>query len=130
MLFEHKHRYWFIIGLSLYTFANTMICEVYRYFNITIPWPYALLTIFGVTLLTWEGNRFIDRPLRKRRLISAQLPVKKLILGLLLGMIFSTLAAAVMVILIGVVLHELTWPQLTNPLKLNIIYGGLINLLF
>jgi two-component system LytT family sensor kinase len=130
MFFEHRYRYWFIAALSVYTFVNTLLCEVYLYFHINIPWPFALLTIFGVTFFTWEGNRLADRILGKRRPIGAKLPMKGLIVGLIVGMLVAAVSAAVMVTLIGLIIHEMSWAQLANPFKLNLIYGGLINLLF
>lgn len=58
-MFSHRYRYLFILLLSLYTFMNTALCNVYHYFDIDIEWYYALLTITGITFLTWEGNRLI-----------------------------------------------------------------------
>ncbi|MBK9939852.1 MAG: hypothetical protein IPP02_16035 [Chitinophagaceae bacterium] len=65
-MFNHSNRYLFIILLSAYTFFSTVLCNVYHYFNIEIEWYYALLTIFLITGLTWEGNRMAEPVIRKK----------------------------------------------------------------
>ena len=129
MLFNHRYRYFFIAILSLYAFMNTALCNVYHYFNIEIKWYYALLTITGITFLTWEGNRLIKSYFKKRFLTPAN---KFRFLGLffLAGNIVALLAAFIMVFLVGNVIYGYSWQQNSNPYKLNIIYASLINLFF
>ncbi len=128
-MFGNKYRYLFILVLSLYTFLNTVLCDVYYYFNITIDWYYALLTITGVTLLTWEGNRLAESGLKYITAIKNS-RTKKLVIGFLAGNIIAALSAFTMVWLVGKLLHQYNWAQYANPLKLNLIYAALINLLF
>ena len=44
-MFAHKYRYLFIAALSVYTYINTVLCEVYKYFRIEIEWYVAFGTI-------------------------------------------------------------------------------------
>lgn len=128
-MFSHPYRYWFILLLSFYTFLNTVLCDVYHYFRIDIEWYYSLLTIGGITLLTWEGNRII-KPYFKRKFFTPKTKIRFLAIFFLSGNVVAFLAAVVMVYLVGNVIHQYTWSQLANPYKLNIIYATLINLFF
>lgn len=116
-----------MIILSLYAFMNTELCSVYYYFGIDVSWYHALLTIFMVTFLTWEGNRLIKPLIRKRFLQNGH---NQRFLGVffLAGNIVSVLAAVIAVFVVGVLVYAYNWEQNTNPLKLNIIYATLINL--
>lgn len=129
MLFNHKYRYLFIAILSAYTFLNTVLCDVYYYFSIEIEWYYALLTIAGITFLTWEGNRLI-KPYFKRKFLTQKNKIRFLGFFFLAGNVVAPLSAFVIVFLVGNILHGYTWEQNSNPLKLNIIYASLINLFF
>lgn len=128
-MFSHRYRYLFITGLALYTFVNTVLCNVYYHFNINVNWYYSLTTIFLVTLFTWEGNRWIE-PILKKKFNPLLNRWKYLFLFLGCGMLIAAGAAAAAVWLIGACIHDYTLDQILNPLKLNIIYGGLINLFF
>lgn len=129
MLFNHKYRYLFIAILSAYTFLNTVLCDVYYYFNIEIEWYYALLTIVGITFLTWEGNRLI-KPYFKRKFLTQKSKIRFLAFFFLAGNVVAPLSALLVVFFVGNILHGYTWEQNSNPLKLNIIYASLINLFF
>lgn len=128
-MFNHPHRYLFIILLSVYTFFSTVLCNVYHYFNIEIQWYYALLTILLITFLTWEGNRLVEPFIRNK---ISPLNNKSRFLGFffLSGNIIGVAAAVSVVVFVGNVFHGYTWSQNMNPLKLNIIYVSLVNLLF
>lgn len=127
-MFQHKYRYLFISVLAVFTFLNTVLCEVYHYFNIEIEWYYSLLTIFLVTLLTWEGNRLLQ-PLVSRLFPPSKKRNAYLLCFFLAGSVLSFAATVLVVDIVGSVLHPFSWPQLMVPLKLNIIYAGLVNLL-
>ncbi len=129
MLFNHKYRYLFIAILSAYTFLNTVLCDVYYYFNIEIEWYYALLTISGITFLTWEGNRLI-KPYFKRKFLAQKGKIHFLGFFFLAGNVVAPLSALLVVFFVGNIFHGYTWEQNSNPLKLNIIYASLINLFF
>lgn len=106
-----------------------MVCDVYYHFNITIPWYYSLVTIFFVTLLVWEGNRLVE-PLIKKYFNPAQNRWNFLYIFFGAGIMISMLSACLVVWVVGEIVHQLDWEQIRNPLKLNIIYAGLINLFF
>jgi two-component system, LytTR family, sensor kinase len=126
-MFSHRYRYLFILLLSLYTFLNTVICEVYRYFNISIEWYYAALTILAVTFFTWEGNRLI-KPWFRRKFFTQKSKIRFLAIFFLAGNVVALCSALLVVFIFGKVIHEFPMEQILNPLKLNIIYASLINL--
>ena len=128
-MFAHKHRYLFIAALALYTYISTVLCEVYRYFKIDIEWYYAFSTILLVTLSTWEGSRLIE-PLFSKLIHSLQNKIKGLIYFLIGGSIITTIATSAIVLLVSMVLHKHSFADAIIPLKLNIIYAWLANLLF
>lgn len=128
-MFNHKYRYLFILLLSFYTFFNTVLCDVYHYFRIDIEWYYSLLTILGVTFFAWEGNRLI-RPFFEKKFLTPKTKFHFLAIFFLAGNVVAFMAAALMVFIIGDVVHGYSWSQNVNPYKLNIIYGTLINLFF
>lgn len=113
--------------LALYAFLNTVLCDVYFYFQIDISWYHALLTIFFVTLLTWEGNRLI-KPYLKEKLVANGNTFRFLGFFFLAGNLIAVAAATIVVLAAGNIGYGHTWEQLHNPLKLNIIYATLINL--
>ena len=127
MLFNHRYRYLFMTLLSLYAFMNTALCNVYFYFNIDITWYYALLTVLGVTVLTWEGNRLI-KPYFKKRFYTQNNKFRFLGFFFVAGNIIGLAAAVLMVYIVGHLIYGYNQQQNWNPLKLNIIYATLINL--
>ncbi len=115
--------------LSVFAFVITELCRVYYYFKIEVSWYYALLTISGVTYFTWEGSRILEPLIMKPERLSEN-KVRTLGLFFIWGNIITIFSAALMVYTIGHWVYGLQWNGLHNPLKLNIIYGFLINLLF
>jgi two-component system, LytTR family, sensor kinase len=128
-MFNHKYRYLFIVLLSFYTYLNTVLCEVYKYFNIPIEWYYAAGTIFVVTLLTWESSRLVE-PYFLRRIAQHNNKIQGLIIFFLTGAVFTAIISIGVVLLVSMLLHNFTLEQTIIPLKLNIIYALLVNLLF
>jgi two-component system, LytTR family, sensor kinase len=128
-MFNHHYRYLFIAVLSLYTFMNTALCNVYHYFDIDIEWYNALLTIFAVTFFTWEGNRLIQSYFEKR-FLTPKTKIRFLAFFFIAGNVVAITASALVVYIIGNLMHGYSWSQNSNPLKLNVIYGCLINLFF
>ena len=128
-MFNHRHRYLFIVLLSLYTFLSTELCNVYHYFDIETEWYYALLTILLITGLTWEGNRLVE-PIICKRISPEKSKARYLGSFFVAGNIIGASAALLIVYLVGNVLHDYSWQQNLNPLQLNIIYVTLVNLLF
>jgi two-component system, LytTR family, sensor kinase len=128
-MFSHRHRYLFILALSLYTYINTVLCEVYYYFNITIEWYYALATIGAISFAVWEGSRIIQ-PWFYNRLKESEHKIKWLLLFFLGGSIVTTAASTALVFLVSMVLHQHNLAETIVPLKLNLIYAWLANLFF
>ena len=128
-MFSHKYRYIFITTLAVYTYINTVLCEVYKYFHIEIEWYFAFATIFLVTLLTWEGSRLFE-PFFNRQIRSHPNKIKWLIYFLIAGSVITTLVTTGIVLLVSMIFHKQNFYETTVPLKLNIIYAWLANLLF
>lgn len=128
-MFSHRYRYLFIIAISLYTFLNTVICDVYYYFKIDIEWYFAMLTILLITLFVWEGSRLME-PYIKRNTYNGKGPIRFLLLFFLYGNVIAFMAATSVVAFIGPVLHQYPLEKSIEPLKLNVIYAGLVNLFF
>lgn len=127
MLFHHPYRYLFITLLALYAYLNTVLCDVYFYFNIDVTWYHALLTVMGVTWLTWEGNRLI-KPFLKKKIRASRNKFRFLGIFFIAGNVISVAAAFIVVFGVGSIGYGNNWEQNWNPLKLNIIYATLINL--
>lgn len=128
-MFAHSYRYFFILFLAAGTFVCTEFCEVYTYFNISIHWLYAFLTILAITTLVWECNRLCEQYIL-HRFQKNYSRLQYLILFFCLGNIIVALVCGATVYVVGAVMHKLTWNEIVNPLKLNFIYGCLVNLFF
>lgn len=128
-MFAHKYRYVFITLLSAYAYINTALCEVYHYFNINVAWYHSLLTIILITLSTWDGNRLLEK------FISKKIPpdvkrVRFLTIFFFSGLALSCVITSGIVLFIGTYIYNYRLAVLEMPVKLNLIYAGLINLLF
>lgn len=128
-MFKHRYKYVFIALLALYAFINTELCEVYYYFNIRIAWYHALLTILLITWMSWESNRLLETPVQRWHP-----PGKRrgwyLATFFIMGMAASCAAATATVCSMGYWLYGYTAAVLEMPIKLNLIYAGLITLFF
>lgn len=128
-MFTHRYRYLFAFLLSLYTYINTEICKVYYYFNIRINWYAAFATILLITFLILEGNRLLEGIVRKK--IPPDKNNKKFpVYFFIVGTIVSTLITVGVVLFMGMALHSFSIEESFTPLKLNLMYGSLVNLLF
>ncbi len=128
-MFNHKYRYLFIAGLSFYTFISTLLCEVYYYFNIKIEWYVAFGTILFITLGIWEVSRLMEQWFIKK-IQQHNNKIKTLGLFLIAGSIATTIITVVIVFFVSMALHNYSLKQTIIPLKLNLIYAWLANLLF
>jgi len=128
-MFQHSYRYLFITLLALYAFLNTVLCNVYHYFNIEISWYLAMLTIGLITFLTWEGNRLLE-PVIRKQFLTPRTKIRFLAAFFIAGNVIAAIASLVSVLLVGALILQYDRAALINPLKLNIIYGTLINLFF
>jgi len=128
-MFSHKYRYLFILGLAIYTYLNTVLCEVYSYFHIAIEWYYAFGTIALITLSIWEGSRLME-PLFNRIIQRQKNKIKALGLFFAIAAVLTTILTTGVVFLVSMVLHDHNVSETIIPLKLNLIYAWLANLLF
>ncbi|RYY46235.1 MAG: hypothetical protein EOO06_14920 [Chitinophagaceae bacterium] len=128
-MFSHRYRYFFIAGLSLYTFINTLLCEVYYYFKIETEWYFALATLLLVTTAIWETGRFLQ-PLFHRKINASANKIKWLLIFFAVSCLPAFLLTAGIVFFMSILVHGYSFEQSLIPLKLNFIYAGLANLLF
>lgn len=128
-MFSHKYRYLFILGLAVYTYLNTVLCEVYTYFHIDIEWYYAFGTIALITGCIWEGSRLME-PLFNRLVHRQKNKIKALGIFFAVATVLTTILTTGIVFLVSMVLHDHTVAETVIPLKLNLIYAWLANLLF
>jgi two-component system, LytTR family, sensor kinase len=128
-MFNHKHRYYFILLLSFYTYMSTILCEVYKYFNIEIEWYYAAGTITVVTLFVWEVGRMLQ-PFFEKRIHAHKHKVTGLIYFFLLCGVITTILTIGLVLFESMVMHNYDFNASLIPIKLNVIYAVLVNLLF
>lgn len=129
MFFSNKYRYFYILGLSVYTFINTELCEVYSYFQIPVKPIEAFLIIFLVSLSTWEINRLLF-PFFLKWFNNSKDIIRRSVFFFFTGLILSYIATiGIDVFFTELVLHQVP-NSIMNPLKLTLIYTSLINLLF
>lgn len=128
-MFSHGYRYYFILLLSFYTYLSTLLCEVYKYFKIPIEWYYAAGTITIITLLIWEFNRIIE-PYFAKKLAEHKNKIKTLSTFFIAGGFATIIICFSVVVFVSMILHDYDFKRTFIPLKLNLIYSVLVNLLF
>ena len=128
-MFTHKYRYAFALLLSVYTFLNTEFCNVYEHFNLRIEWYYAFATITAITFLILEGNKLVE-PFIRSKVPPEKFKKKFPFVFFIAGNFIATIVASFIVLLMGMVLHRYSFTENIIPLKLNLTYAWLVNLLY
>lgn len=128
-MFTHRFRYLFALLLSLYTYLNTEFCRVYYYFNIRIDWYYAFATILVITFLILETNRLAE-PFIRRFFPPEKNKIRFQVLFFLTGSVMATALTIAIVLAVGVWIHSFSLKENFTPLKLNLMYCWLVNLLY
>jgi two-component system, LytTR family, sensor kinase len=128
-MFTHRHRYVFAFLLSLYTYLNTEFCRIYYYFNIQIEWYYAFATILAITFLILEINRLTEPVIRKLS-PPEQNKIRYKVLFFIIGSILATTITVIIVLVMGMLIHPYSLKENYTPLKLNLTYCWLVNLLY
>jgi two-component system, LytTR family, sensor kinase len=128
-MFNHKYRYYFITLLAAFSYIATVLCELYFYFQINIEWYNAAITVFFVTLSAWEIARLLQ-PNFQNKIQQYKSKVTGLVYFFLVCGTALTFLTLGWVLLQGTVIHNYTLKQCIIPIKLNLIYAHLINLLF
>lgn len=128
-MFNHRYRYYFILLISFATYFSTVLCEVYKYFKIEIEWYYALVTITLVTLFIAEAGR-VFQPIFLRKIIKTKNKISGLVYFFITCSVVTVILTTSTVLLESMFLHNYSFENSLIPLKLNLIYGVLINLLF
>ncbi len=106
-----------------------MLCEVYKYFKLEIEWYYAAGTITLVTLSVWESGRLLQTFFEKR-IEAHKHKISGLLYFFLASCSISSLLTIGLVLLVSMLLHDYNFSQSVVPIKLNLIYCILVNLLF
>ncbi len=128
-MFNHRYRYYFILLISFATYFSTVLCEVYKYFKIEIEWYHALSTITLVTLFIAEAGRLFQ-PFFVKQIAATQNKISGLIYYFFTCSLLTVILTTAIVITESTILHNYSLESSIIPLKLNLIYGVLINLLF
>jgi two-component system, LytTR family, sensor kinase len=128
-MFTHRYRYWFALLLSIYTYVNTEFCRVYFYFGMQIAWYYAFATILAITFLILEINRLAD-PLVQKFWPPAENKIRYKVAFFIIGSLSATTLTIAIVLTMGMIIHPFTLSENFTPLKLNLMYCWLVNLLY
>ncbi len=128
-MFNYKNRYLYLLLLSFGTYFCTVLCEVYKYFNIEIEWYYALGTICMITIFIAEVGRFLQ-PYFLSKVAITKHKISGLIYFFLVCSALSVILTVAAILLESMLIHHHSLVQSLIPLKLNLIYATLINLLF
>lgn len=128
-MFTHKHRYTFAILLSIYTYVNTEFCNLYDYFNIRIDWYYAFATILIISNLILETNRLVE-PFIRKKIPPEKFKIRFPLIFFLTGSAMATAIAIGIVLIMGMWIHSFSLQENFIPLKLNLTYAWLVNLLY
>ncbi len=129
LMFTHRYRYWFALLLSVYTYVNTEFCRVYEYFQIRISGYYAFGTILAITFLILEINRLTE-PLVRRLAPPAVNKIRYKVTFFIVGSILATSLTVIIVLVVGMIIHPFSLRENYTPLKLNLMYCWLVNLLY
>jgi two-component system, LytTR family, sensor kinase len=128
-MFNHRFRYYFIALLSVFTYIATVLCDLYYYFEIDIQWYYAFGTIAAITLTAWETGRLLQSVFKKHYQKYSSKVTGLLYFYLASGTIV-TIATVALVLSLSMLLLDFSFSKCIIPLKLNLIYAHLVNLLF
>jgi two-component system, LytTR family, sensor kinase len=128
-MFTNRYRYLFALLLSVYTYVNTEFCQVYTHFNMFIEWYAAFATILIITFSILEANRWIEVLVRK--ILSPEInKIKFPVVFFMAGGFITTVLTIAVVLFMGMGLHSFSLKENYTPLKLNLTYGWLVNLLY
>lgn len=128
-MFTNRFRYWFALLLSVYTYINTEICKVYYYFHLNIAWYYAFGTILLITFSILEINRLAE-PVVKKWFPIHKNKIKYKVAFFAIGSTLATMLTFSIVIAVGMGIHSFSLKENIVPLKLNMMYCWLVNLLY
>jgi LytS/YehU family sensor histidine kinase len=102
---------------------------VYEHFNLRIEWYYAFATITAITFLILEGNKLVE-PFIRSKVPPEKFKKKFPFVFFIAGNFIATIVASFIVLLMGMVLHRYSFTENIIPLKLNLTYAWLVNLLY
>ena len=128
-MFNYKYRYYFALLLSVYTFLNTEFCDLYEHFNIVIDWYYALITIILISFIILETNRLLESRIRKISTLKNNKVRFPIVFFVVSGLV-ATIITTSIVLFMGMYLHKYSFKENLIPLKLNLTYAWLVNLLY
>lgn len=125
-MFTLRYRYVLILLLAAYSYIVTVFSEVYNYYGIHARVYVILFVFILITLLVWESNRLLEKPLT--RIFSPNNTLRFLIFFFAAGMIASVaISVAVVLVTNALFLHQ-PLGTLSISLKLAFTYATRINL--
>lgn len=127
-MFPNRFRYLIALLLASFCYLITVVCKVYYYFGIEIRWYHAFLTMLLVVFAAWESSRLIQPSIN--RVLSGSNNVRVLIGFFIAGNLISGSFTLLVVYTIGHFIYGYGLENLHNPIKLNLIFCFLMNLLF
>lgn len=125
--FGHKYRYWFMLLLGGYSFANTLFVEALTYYRLELPAWLALASFVGVVFLVWEGNRLIEKAV-PALITRLPVPIHPLALQFVLGMLIVTITVTPLTWLLSTQYLEYSTAELQLALKITLVFAFRINL--
>ncbi len=131
MLFSHKYRYIFVLFLGLYSYLNTVLTGVFDYYPITAPQSYIIAIFVGITLLIWEGNRFLQyffEEILKTQKVFFGGKVHPLVLQFLISLSVAGFAGIFPTFFIGKFLLNFSTEMLLLSIKLTFAFSLRVNL--
>lgn len=102
---------------------------MYYYFNIRIEWYYAFATILSITFLILEINRLAEPFVRKIWPLEKS-KIRYKVAFFIAGSITATTLTIAIVLIVGMIIHPFSLEENYTPLKLNLMYCWLVNLLY
>jgi LytS/YehU family sensor histidine kinase len=94
-----------------------------------IAWYYAFATILAITFLILEINRMAD-PLVRRFWPPEQNKIRYKLAFFIVGSLSATTLTIAIVLTMGMIIHPFSLSENFTPLKLNLMYCWLVNLLY
>jgi two-component system, LytTR family, sensor kinase len=128
MIFKNRYGYLLVLGIASYTFINTLICDVYRVFNMPIHVFVAYAVILFITFLCWETSKHIHPIISKYFKKDADALKRKILFFLVAVSSCLVINYFLIFAFTKYIMHNTS--TLHNPIKLTSTYIILVLILF
>ncbi|WP_462248699.1 sensor histidine kinase [Ekhidna sp.] len=99
-MFKHKNKYWYVLGIVIYSFLNIMVLNGDRLYAARLPFHYLLLVIGFLCSMLWLANYLIEQYLIVRIQVVHQL-ISQFILSVFLVILIASVSVLVTSKLLG-----------------------------